>query len=518
MKRHLGCSVLLLAIGLRCLAAQTPAPDAASKEPERGGGAAQPRNATKKGNGGPGGARGGPQRPQDAPLDDVRFLFKTDVPAHPVDLLLGRPTANSVTASILAYEEREGLIQFTPGTSPATPPQETRPFTLKPGTPAEVVLSGLPADAPCRYRLLTRRPGAKPWEPGPEHTFHTQRKAGSPFSFTLQADPHLDYNTDPALYLRCLANARGDQPDFHIDLGDTFMTDKHRGRETAAAQYVAQRYYFNHIAAGAPLFLVLGNHDAEAGRWLDGSPDNLAVWANQQRKRLYPNPIPDAFYAGNTTPDPQAGILQNYYAWEWGDALFIALDPFWFTQRQRGGEDNWTRTLGRQQYDWLASTLSKSKASLRFVFLHHLVGGIGKDARGGAEAARLYEWGGQEPDGTAVFAAKRPGWAMPIHQLLLKHRVNVVFHGHDHLYVKQDLDGVVYQEVPQPGHARYDNTRSAEEYGYKSGTIQGSSGHLRVSVRPGKAVVEYVRAYLPSDEGAARVNGTVSDRYEVVAR
>ncbi len=184
----------------------------------------------------------------------------------------------------------------------------------------------------------------------------------------------------------------------------------------------------------------------------------------------------------------------------------------------RGREDNWSRTLGRQQYDWLEATLSKSKASLRFVFLHHLVGGIGRDARGGAEAAPLYEWGGHEPDGTDVFAHKRPGWPLPIHALLLKHRVNIVFHGHDHLYVKQDLDGIVYQEVPQPGHARYDNTRSAEEYGYKSGTLQGSSGHLRVQVRPGAALVEYVRTYLPGDENGARKNGSVSHRYEVLAR
>ncbi len=50
---------------------------------------------------------------------------------------------------------------------------------------------------------------------------------------------------------------------------------------------------------------------------------------------------------------------------------------------------------------------------------------------------------------------------MPIHQLLAKHGVQIVFHGHDHLYVKEDLDGIVYHEVPQPGHPRYDNTRSA---------------------------------------------------------
>jgi hypothetical protein len=508
MNPALRLCALLLALGLSTLPAQ---------DSERGPDPKRPRNAPKDGGAGAGGAKGGPQRPQDAPLDDVRFLFKTEVPPHPFDLLLGRPTATSVTASVLAYEDREGLIQFAPAEGGA-PARETPRFPLKAGIPAELVLDGLPPDALCKYRLLTRREGATSWEPGQESTFHTQRKTGSPFCFTVQADPHLDYNTEPALYLRSLANARSSRPDFHIDLGDTFMTDKHRGRETAAAQYLAQRFYFGHIAASAPLFLVLGNHDAEAGRWLDGSPDNLAVWANQKRKRLYPNPFPDSFYGGNSTPNPHAGILQNYFSWEWGDALFIALDPFWFTQRQRGGEDNWGRTLGRQQYDWLAATLSKSKASLRFVFLHHLVGGIGRDARGGAEAAPLYEWGGQEPDGASVFAAKRAGWPLPIHQLLLKHRVNIVFHGHDHLYVKQDLDGIVYQEVPQPGHARYDNTRSAAEYGYKSGTIQGSSGHLRVEVRPGKAQVEYVRAHLPSDENASRTNGAVSHRYEVSAR
>ena len=44
----------------------------------------------------------------------------------------------------------------------------------------------------------------------------------------------------------------------------------------------------------------------------------------------------------------------------------------------------------------------------------------------------------------------RPGWPAPIHQLLVQHRVSAVFHGHDHLYVNQQLDGIVYQEVPQP--------------------------------------------------------------------
>ena len=68
----------------------------------------------------------------------------------------------------------------------------------------------------------------------------------------------------------------------------------------------------------------------------------------------------------------------------------------------------------------------------------------------------------------------------------------------------------MYQEVPQPGHARYDNTRSAEEYGYKTGTLRGSSGHLRVRVSGEKASVEYVRAFLPADENGSRKNGAVA--------
>lgn len=463
----------------------------------------------------PGGERRGGQRPQDAPIDDVRFLFKTEVPAHPLDVVLGRPTANSVTASVLAYSGREGVIQY--GTKSGSPTTRTAAFALTAGEPSEITINGLQPNTAYFYRLSTRPPNGT-WTTEPERSFHTQRPSGHAFTFTVQADPHLDYNTEPALYLRCLANALADSPDFHIDLGDTFMTDKHRGRETAAAQYMAQRYYFGQIAASTPLFLVLGNHDGEAGRWLDGTVNNMAVWSNAQRKRYFPNPTPDSFYTGNATKDPNAGLLEDYYAWEWGDALFVVLDPFWYSTRQRGGEDNWSRTLGREQYDWLASILTRSHAKFRFVFLHHLVGGSGKDARGGVEAAPLYEWGGHNPDGADVFREKRPGWPLPIHDLLVKNHVNIVFHGHDHLFVKQELDGIVYQEVPQPGQPRYDNTRSAGEYGYKSGTLLGSSGHLRIRVDANKATVEYVRAYLPSDESAKRKNGTVDCRYEVTPR
>ncbi len=34
------------------------------------------------------------------------------VPAHPIDVILGRPTQNSITASVLAYQDAEGYIEY----------------------------------------------------------------------------------------------------------------------------------------------------------------------------------------------------------------------------------------------------------------------------------------------------------------------------------------------------------------------------------------------------------------------
>jgi hypothetical protein len=245
----------------------------------------------------------------------------------------------------------------------------------------------------------------------------------------------------------------------------------------------------------------------------------MPVWSNAMRKKYFPNPSPNSFYTGNATQHPQAGLLEDYYAWEWGDGLFIALDQFWFSQRvDRNSGENWGRTLGREQYEWLRRTLETSQAKFTFVFTHHLVGGSTPEGRGGVEASHFFEWGGAELDGTKTFAEKRPGWAAPIHDLLAKRGGCVVFHGHDHFYVHAERDGVTYQLVPQPGHERVDNTRTAAEYGYQTGVKAGASGILRVSVSPEKAVVDYVRAYPANAESAERKTGSVTHTYEVHPR
>ncbi len=247
----------------------------------------------------------------------------------------------------------------------------------------------------------------------------TARPPGSPFTFTITADSHLDEHTEASIYQRTLAGALAEKPDFHIDLGDTFMSEKHPDRESAAKQYLSQRFYFGQSCQSVPLFLVLGNHDGESPCGRGDASDSLAVWSNMMRKRYFPNPVPDEFFTGNANKHPEAGLLQDYYAWQWGDAQFIVLDPFWFSQHPRGRYDNWNRTLGTNQYQWLKGTLEASKAKFKFILIHHLVGGADDQCRGGAEAAPLYEWGGKNPDGTDGFAQNRPGWTAPLHPLLV---------------------------------------------------------------------------------------------------
>lgn len=433
--------------------------------------------------------RGGSRQP-------VQSSECSDVPAHPFDLILGRPTHDSVTLSVLAYEDAEGSVYY--GTQPDCATAQTPLRLFKKDEPTELVIGPLNPNTQYHYRF---RCGATNSAPA---TFHTQRPPGDAFTFTVTADSHLDENTDAQLYTQTLANALADGPDFHIDLGDTFMTEKHVSRDDAHKQYLAQRYFFGQLCHSAPLFLVLGNHDGESPRGREDESDTLAAWSCLTRKALFPNPTPDGFYTGNTTLHPEVGLLQDYYAWEWGDALFIVLDPFWFTQSQRGQRNNWNRSLGSAQYLWLKRTLEASHARFKFVFIHHLVGGSDEQARGGAEAVPFCEWGGRNLDGSDGFSKNRSGWAMPIHQLLVQNHVNLVFHGHDHFFAKQEIDGIVYQLVPQPGCPGEGSAGHAKAYSYTSGVACPGAGYLRVAVSHDKIGVDYVRTLKSGDGRTAK--------------
>jgi hypothetical protein len=135
-------------------------------------------------------------------------------------------------------------------------------------------------------------------------------------------------------------------------------------------------------------------------------------------------------------------------------------------------------------------------------------------------AASYFEWGGNNTNGTWGFHTNRPGWPTPIHQLMISNGVTAFFHGHDHQFVYEKRDGIVYQLVPTPGmtgsgFGLYDDSTYVQTNPpYGLGNLP-NAGHLRVTVSPDKTKVEYVRSAISGDTGVT--NGAVSYSYTIAA-
>ena len=479
------------------------------------------------------------------------------------------PKTDGVTLNLIASVNQQVFVEY--GTAPGQYTASTTPATFnidnaKPEfkNPIRIPITGLQPDTEYYYRVRHRNVGAPFYSARGERSFHTARPRGTTFSFTVTADPHIDVNTDMQLFWRAMQNISLDQPDIHLDVGDIFMTDKLAdgllgvppkwgggvtiNQTSINNRAIIFRNAFERACHSIPFFFGLGNHEAEYGYLFTAAADkqnNIPAWDLKARKAFYPAPTPDTFYTGNPTPKDYTGgtlgLLEDFYAFEWGEALFIMLDPFWNTMTNpNSANDAWHWSLGKPQYDWLKTTLQNSSARYKFVFMHHIVGGSTQTAtgtpqyaaRGGIEVSDKYEWGGNNADGSAGFATKRPGWDMPIHDLLVLNKVNVVFHGHDHLYGYQTKDGIVYLECPQPGTPNYTSLGSAADGQYvnlganSTSYLLPNSGHIRITVGPDQAVADYVRSYrtasdpMPpdatsvfNDETPTRINRSISHSF-----
>jgi hypothetical protein len=78
--------------------------------------------------------------------------------------------------------------------------------------------------------------------------------------------------------------------------------------------------------------------------------------------------------------------------------------------------------------------------------------------------------------------------------------VTIFFQGHDHIFVKQELDGVIYQTLPEPANPNYTYENNDA---YKTGDKYPNSGRVRVTVSPENVKVDYVRSYLDKPDEVA---------------
>lgn len=354
---------------------------------------------------------------------------------------------------------------------------KTSAVQLKAGTSRVFNIINLKPGAKVFYRLRYAAIGKSIYSSKPSSSF-TLPTSFTKSVFAVQADPHMDENSSAEVYNGTLAQIVKSSPAFLVDLGDIFMVDKLQDKSeiNIRARYQLMKDYYQKLQ-GIPLKIVLGNHDGELG------------YSNFNTKK----------YRAEYFPEQTSEV--TYFSFQGPDQLHICLDPFTYTT-ENPKADGWQWTLGRAQYDWLRQTLEASNARHKFVYIHHLLVGDAQ-SRGGVEIAKRNEWGGLNTDGSQGFASKRSGWAKPVHDLLVENKVSFVFKGHDHVYVKQELDGIIYQTLPQPSHPG--DKLSASQYGYLSGKAVGGSGFLRVTTSGATAKVEFVK-----------FDGSIADSYEKV--
>ena len=353
--------------------------------------------------------------------------------------------------------------------------QRTSVATLKAGVAQDVSLSKLTSGATVFWRLRYQKLGASSFAAKTVASF-TLPTSFNKAVFAVQADPHMDENSSAAVYTATLAQIVKAAPAFLVDLGDIFMVDKlpDKSEKNIRARFELMKGYYSKLG-NVPLKIVLGNHDGELGYSAFNTKKYRAEYFPEQTSEL------------------------SYYSFEGPDQLHICLDPFTFTTTAPKA-DGWEWTLGKTQYDWLKTTLEQSKARHKFVYIHHLLVGDAQ-SRGGIEIAKRNEWGGLNSDGTSGFVQNRAGWYKPVHDLLVENKVSFVFKGHDHLYVKQELDGIIYQTLPQPSHPG--DKVDPKQYGYLAGKTVGGSGFLKVTTQGAVAQVEFVK-----------FDGSIADSYE----
>lgn len=455
------------------------------------------------------------------------------------NVILGRPSKNSVALSLLANQSASVYIEY--GYSKSKYSAKSAVTQIASNVPTVVELSKLKTNSKIYYRIQSKPANSAAYTASKQYSFSTQRAKSTQFSFTVQGDTHPEragkmFNAD--LYSVMMANVASQQPDFHILLGDDFsidpLIDKGQANQgTIENIYKTHRGWLGLAGHSVPIFLVNGNHEQAAAYLLDGTTTNPAILAGNARLKYFPLPAPDSFYTGDLEKIDGIGLLRDYYAWEWGDALFISLDPYWHSKSavdnvagvsadeasadKKGGGKNgaskttnlWSVGIGDAQYSWLKKTLESSTAKYKFVFAHHVLG----TGRGGVEVSTNYEWGGVDPKGQSTFVKERPNWELPIHDLMVKNGVSIFFQGHDHIFVHQERDGLVYQSMPNPA----DDTFSLfNETAYKTGTKAPNSGHVRVTITSAAAKVEYFLSARPTDTG--RKNLEIAHSYSVIPR
>ncbi|MBU0639413.1 MAG: metallophosphoesterase, partial [Planctomycetes bacterium] len=465
--------------------------------------------------------------------------------------MIGRVTGAGAVVNLVTAAELSATVQVrvrwadTPDDLPSAPDVSPVVVSSTPWERIELLISGLQPNG--RYYYLVQYETSD--EPGlwrdlpPAGEFATQKTAGQAFSFCLMADAHWGqpvkvvpgsparWNGEQCLD-RILVAPAGD---FLVDLGDSAHPIGIAVEVEAVQRYVDWRAVMAPLTRKMPVYMALGNHEQEAGFYQRGPAEPPAhlwnglsseqyhqLWATAARLKCIPNPRCDTYPEGGEGAPGYDSIadwwgddgpwnngapmtdLQNFYAWTWGDALFVALDPFRYTLVGSGTVTNspsqWT--LGPTQLRWLEDVLAASAARWKFVLAHHQVGGGLINVQGDAIPD-----GGDEQAYARGSAneATRPGTEQAlVHELMLRYGVQFFMYGHEHAFCHSVKDGVNYLCCGRPTFLNRWWSRGGMRASYGSivnaqpsvpwvNALLNVLGYTRIHVSAAAVTVEWIR-------------------------
>jgi len=331
------------------------------------------------------------------------------------------------------------------------------------------------------YRVLLKPGTDESLRPAASGGFRTQRKGPASYTAVLMTDPHTGSfppGSAPVLTLdKVVQNAVRAKAEFVLDLGDNVAWRGSRefpqtSSDGALSAYARYRRQIGPLSMQCPHFAVIGNWEGESGKFPEKSIEIVAA----VRRAMLPGP--------NHLTYPQGGSeREDYYAFSWGDVLYVMLniqtyskpsDPDRLPSLMADVNKITEWTLGEKQMTWFETTLKNATERFRFVCTHHPAGG-----NAGDPLNTLYGRGGAR--------AWNTGEQARIHSLMKKHKVQIFFYGHDHVFVDDIVDGIHYT-LPGSCGAPWKFTKA--ETGYDR--FWPDSGHAQLDVTPEKATVTFI--------------------------
>lgn len=247
-------------------------------------------------------------------------------------------------------------------------PLSLRAENIEPKTIHEITLSNLKPQTQYFYRISTKT--SKNMLISPIYTFQTAVVPGSAFSFVVMGDTFTwvpDFERK-----RIFDCAWAERPNFVVHVGDV-VPDGNK-KEQWPMEWLLPA---GELMSRVPVYVAIGNHEENA-HW---------------------------FYDYMSYPQPE-----NFYSFDYGNAHFVILDSNKLKEIALGGK----------QYQWFDKDMRESKATWKFVFLHHPLYSSDDDDYGDT-------WNGKASTLGDLQTRK-------LAPLFEKHKVDIVWSGHIHFY------------------------------------------------------------------------------------